>query len=226
MSAKLPALLLFLILTLLSACGSETAATITPVPPTATTALLPTVTPTANPTPTPAMPQGWESRWLRGIPCAPPCWEGVTPGITSVETAQGVWSKNSLFSQVSPPSATFPTLGFVSWKWSNGIKGGQAEYNPENPQKPILRISPRYSNSFKLANIISAYGDPSHVIASPPLNPDMNGPRILGYYVEFVYIKQGFSISVISPNIPNINKEIVLDNLVFFESGLDKHQII
>lgn len=54
---------------------------------------------TARPSPSPtemssltesALPEDWSYRWLKGIPCRPPCWEGITPGQTTAREAEEI----------------------------------------------------------------------------------------------------------------------------------------
>jgi hypothetical protein len=40
------------------------------------------------------VPPGYAKRWLTGNPCAVPCWEGVTPGHTTVADAIKILNQN------------------------------------------------------------------------------------------------------------------------------------
>ena len=55
-------------------------------------------------------------RWLSGIPCALPCWEGVTPGRTSAGEAAQILNANPLFSAVAIDNSG--DTGFVTFKFS------------------------------------------------------------------------------------------------------------
>ncbi|HSQ18189.1 MAG TPA: hypothetical protein VLM83_10855, partial [Anaerolineales bacterium] len=40
------------------------------------------------------------NRWISGTPCAPPCWEGITPGQTSADEAIEILISNPMITNV------------------------------------------------------------------------------------------------------------------------------
>src|SRR5947209_4744604 len=64
-----------------------------------------TITPTIGAT-KPAPPPDWQYRWLKGIPCKPPCFEGITPGKTTAEEAVKLLQQNPMAAYVKtlPPA--------------------------------------------------------------------------------------------------------------------------
>ncbi|HYF63788.1 MAG TPA: NHL repeat-containing protein, partial [Herpetosiphonaceae bacterium] len=83
-------------------------------------------------------------RWLRGEPCAAPCWEGVTPGVTTVGAALDLLKRSPL---IDPASVGVFELidggneavieAFVSWTWiGNDYDGGKAAFKPAPPLPP------------------------------------------------------------------------------------------
>ena len=214
MSAKLPVLLIFFIitLTLLSACGSEPAATPTPIPPTATTAPLPTVTPTANPTPTPAKSQGWESRWLKGIPCAPPCWEGITPGKTPANQVLKILELNPIITKLDQAP------GFVDWEWGKESGGGSAVYDKQTQGQFIYSINLEYPRPFTLNEITQAYGEPSNISARIVRDPEGTGAS---YYLYIIYLDKGFALVESSSKEILLSPTLELKKIIFFIPGID-----
>lgn len=103
-------------------------------------------------------------RWLNGIPCEPPCWEGVTPGETTYLEAERIWSKNPLFKEVitrsSPSKAIYLTLNTAPFLFT-----AAAPYELSNLQSHIYLIRVQPFTRFKLIDLINAFGSPSHVIA-------------------------------------------------------------
>jgi hypothetical protein len=81
----------------------------------------------------------WAERWLDQQPCRVPCWEGITPGQTTV--AQAIQQLQSL-SFVDPASIAvqrwscgngqeLPGGRRLAWRWITGELGGSAVYEPK-----------------------------------------------------------------------------------------------
>lgn len=186
-------------------------------------------TPVLSVTPKLSMPQDWQYRWLKGIPCRPPCFEGITPGITMATDAVKILQQDSLVSsaRISPPSGG--TYNYVVWNWldtSIGLAGtgGNLFYDSNSPNQIIYLIWPFFSTKFKLGDIIQAYGEPSHVVAGFEINPEKAS---LYYYVYIVYLDQGVIIAnpEYSYDIPIMNNNLIIDDIKFFVpniTGLEK----
>jgi hypothetical protein len=140
------------------------------------------------------VPSGYAKRWIAGDPCALPCWEGVTPGRTTVVDAIKILSQNPGITAGSVITATSP--GFLTWKWVASERGGEARYDPNAQPPTITSITPYYETlpgsapSFALAEVIQRYGEPSHIIAHAFYGPHAEGPF---YDVTIIYAQQGVS---------------------------------
>ncbi len=232
-------LVLFCAAFCLSACGSDQPAT-APV----TTTLAATATrPVATPTPTliispsvttaptkPAPPSDWQYRWLKGIPCKPPCWEGITPGQTTPAEAVEILKRSPIVSTANlEPDPLNTKYGYLVWNWIGNVTGskgydGEAKYYAQDPTKPVYIIRPKFGISFKLGDIIQAYGEPSHVIATAYPNPDIGSG--LTYSVKIIYLSQGFAFDkgIVTKDEsykPIINGELYLLGPDFFAPDLD-----
>lgn len=166
--------------------------------------------------------QNWQNRWLQGIPCRPPCFEGITPGSTKIEEALKLLKNNLLVKDV----ATYPSgdeYKLIGWNWiyqkQNTISNAFNAYLlfvPAPSNETIVDISPLFTTSFKLGDIIKTYGEPSHVIANVDYNYDnMNE---LSYNIAIIYLSQGFAISPYSAlnKAPEINPDLTLEDLNFY----------
>jgi len=212
MSVKLPALLIFLILTLtlLSACDSDPTATNTSVPPTVTIAPLPTAT--ANPIPTPATAEIWKQNWLKGIPCAPPCWEGIIPGQTRGNEVLKLLELNPVITKLKQ------TPGYVSWEWSKESGGGTAVYDKQTQEQFIYSIILEYPRPFTLNEITQAYGEPSNISASVVRDPEGTGAS---YYLYIIYLDKGFALVESSSKEILLSPTLELKKIIFFIPGID-----
>lgn len=247
-------ILTFLFLTLiLSACGSQqispTKSDETIQPAAIATALLkPTSIPSAtfkaitqpaitpmpisisptsfpNPTKSGVTPQDWQYRWLKGIPCRPPCFEGIMPGRTTVEEALNLLRNNPLVSDVTTQSTG--NYGSVVWNWiyqrKNTIANlynAEALYDLKATNPTIVFIEPLFQSApSKLDDVIKAYGEPSHVIAGARLDYDHISENYL-YDLTIVFLSQGFAISTYDVNAlkkrPVLDANLALDHLGFF----------
>lgn len=231
----------------LAACGSEQpaniATTATSAPPTAfmappTANQSPTASPTLKNTPTvPAtstqaivLPSQLQYNWLKGIPCAPPCFEGLIPGITTTDEAVNLLKKNPLVSQVTKKEFD-SNVGSISWAWVNPplraknyiSAAGIASYRKIKESLVIDRISPGLGEtSFTIGEVIQAYGEPTYIVALSVLQ-ETGGDS---YSVHFIYLDKGFIVQTYEyskPSTkPNIYADLVVnDGVEFFEPGFE-----
>jgi hypothetical protein len=162
------------------------------------------------------------TKWLKGIPCAPPCWEGVIPGKTTGLEAAKIWSANPLFKWVSIGELRLDRLYFVT-NTSNSIQGEVPFYlsnPPGDHQAPISLIRVEAFNRVKLSELIQAFGPPSHVIAEIA---DIQGDSSWILYI--IWMSKGFSISHIGLlPAPRIDENLTLLNGTYFSPGLEGFQ--
>lgn len=202
-------LLICLATTILPACasGQTQVATSTPILP--------------IPSPTTPLPKDWQSRWLKGIPCRPPCWEGITPGHTNTSEAEEILRHSPLIGAVKSWSYN-PNFGVVSWDWLGGQQGGGAEYPARTSTQVIFAISPIFYTTYSLREIMEVYGNPSHIIAEAKIAPDM--PKIF-YSFWVVYLSQGIALRGGGPDKPELDAHTLFYSVGFFvptQEGLEQ----
>lgn len=103
----------------------------------------------------PSVDAAKELSWLEGVPCQLPCWEGVTPTVTSSNAALTRLKQITFITSVNSDQANKITA-----KWSNDksvVLGHKEEI--------IRSISLNFANSFALEKVIAKYGLPSKVLA-------------------------------------------------------------
>ena len=160
-----------------------------------------------------ATPDNWQSRWLQGIPCRPPCWEGITPGHTTAREALKVLNAGSLATGAVTKTWNFRD-GYVIWEWNDTLKGGQARYDINSPTQTIYLIDPYLKTSFRLQDVIQSYGQPSHVAISARRNPDINSG--FSYDVRIIYQAQGFILVKGATSKPTLDVDIRFGTIFFF----------
>lgn len=174
-----------------------------------------TLTPTTFPTVRPTLSNEWASHWLKGIPCRPPCWEGITPGQTSAADAVEILKRNPLVATAQAQTDSgLPNLGSVSWILVNGQRGGEASYSAQDTALLISSISPSFVTPFQLSEVIQAYGEPSHVIAFAYQAPD-NSLKFF-YELSIIYLSQGIALFSGGSIKPDSTKDGIFSSVVFF----------
>jgi hypothetical protein len=176
------------------------------------------ITLTPSPWPTkPPPPENWPNRWLRGIPCRPPCWEGITPGKTTANEAVEVLCRSPVIATVEmATSPLIPEEGYVTWTWvgRQGQEGGLATFDAQTPAGPVYVIEPYYPASFRLGDVMQAYGEPSHIIARSYHGPDI-GSGVF-YDLRIVYRSQGFLLIDGGRNKPVLGADTRFESVIFF----------
>lgn len=208
---------------LLLACGNTR-----PVESTVQTPL-PTLTP--PPKTALAVSVDQQTRWLTGIPCAPPCWEGITPGETSVQEAIELLNTNPYVSDVAYWSRPDDDVGVIEWRWNDLNDGGVFEYpqtiEQDNSTVRVSWIDIYFARSVSLKKIREAYGEPSYIV---PKKVDIflphgeQGGYSHFYELTFVYLEHGFFVEILRAfdEPPRLTPNMGLSGRVlFFPAGLE-----
>jgi hypothetical protein len=165
-------------------------------------------------------------RWLSGIPCRPPCWEGIVPGETSATEAASILGANPFFTEVQVYKSPIPGIdtGFVDFAWrvqQNWIAqrgGGDALFDYTTSEQLIYVIRPTIPAT-RLSEFIQAFGQPSHIIAYKNTPTDVGGPYTWEVWV--LWIPSGFAVSVGSFSELSISKDLNFYKAFYFSPTLD-----
>lgn len=164
----------------------------------------------------PIPPEGWERRWLEGIPCSPPCWEAITPGATTPQQAVEALSKSPIVGAAQmETSPLISDRGYVTWTWvTQPGPGGMATYDAKNPSGPIRSIDPYLPTCFRFKDIIQAYGQPGYVVARSRAGPDIGS----GFYydVRIIYRTKGSLLVSTGSGRGSLNADSLFSIVIFF----------
>ncbi len=163
-----------------------------------------------------SLPNNWTSYWLRGIPCGPPCWEGITPGRSTAHEALTLLQANPLIANARlEVSSADPDFGQIVWRWTDGQPGGIARFHAQTSEQIIYEMSPDFPKRVQLQDIIEAYGEPQYVVASALRNPDNS----IAYDLRIVYLTRGILLikDANSPSTPVMSRDMTFNRIVFFE---------
>ncbi len=161
--------------------------------------------------------------WLMKQPCAAPCWEGITPGITTAEEAQKLLQMNGSFSDVSlylPKKS--PERSAVAWNWNGTNVSGEADFDASSPKHVLRKVVVGFITPVTLGDVTAAYGYPNYV-SSEAQGGDI--PDQLTYDLYFYYISSGFYLDIINLNNTMVKPAITLETPIysvsFFSASID-----
>jgi hypothetical protein len=169
---------------------AELSATIRQALRTTSTLPIPNATIISDKTPQAITLEDYKKRWFQGDPCAPPCWEGITPQETTLEEALEVLNQHPFITKIQP--SVLGGLRFLLIVDKKEVDGSLTfqEEPPYTIQQIDFALYP-----LTLGEIITAYGEPSYVLVSTSTAPPMHGESGDGarlFWIGVVYPEHGF----------------------------------
>lgn len=146
-----------------------------------------------TPTPAPAVP---DNSLITQSPCAPPCWQGLTPG-------ESTWSEATDFMMNSPlingnvgerhgPASGINVSQF--WWWAGEVQGsGRGNVIDSDKSGLILYISIKPNTAITIGEVLQVYGPPTYVNLGLQYRPPdgfTTGPE--GIFMDALYVEHGF----------------------------------
>lgn len=222
---------LFVVLLLLLASCSSTKAT---VPITSSTSDIPEVretTSTPDPTQTITPTSAKEAismklQWLEKQPCQAPCWELLTPGISTIAEADARLSQLDYIENLKKAPEYNQNPGFIAWQLKGDAQsGGSIEYYTKKPPfadpplDVVLRITLVLDRPLTLQEAITSYGEPSHIQLAAEHSVHFG----IIYYFSVVYLEQGFSLQPYASDSrgkPTLSPDTQLGVVILYPPGL------
>lgn len=130
--------------------------------------------------------------------CSIPCWEGITPGLTTKDQALSILRTSNLIKEGSVKSRDISAdPGGVSWDWEGSVMSGQ-DYPYLSWHEGIVDNICIYPAYRTVDEFINRFGPPEKVEVQEELAvPDLELP----YYMWLYYPQRGFELLII--DIPN-----------------------
>jgi hypothetical protein len=95
-------------------------------------------------------------------PCSPPCWQGITPGVTTMSEAVEILNTlNITNTNISPESVTSFEIFDKTTGWQF-LDFGRVYFNEINDVIQCIVINPL--KDLKVDQLVSLYGPPSHIL--------------------------------------------------------------
>jgi hypothetical protein len=154
--------------------------------------------------------------WLDGSDCRPPCWEGITPGVTTVTaTAELLRASPTIQYVVGADLAALNPLSRegeyqINWGWTPpGSLGGYAF--ALNGSLIIDHVGLLLDAPVTFATVQERFGPPSHALLAIIPDPHSND---VTWKLELIYLEQGMILGAVSPTPPQLDTAAI--DLVLF----------
>ncbi|MDQ2808508.1 MAG: hypothetical protein M3Z04_16610 [Chloroflexota bacterium] len=143
----------------------------------------------------------YAKRWLHGVPCRVPCWEGVTPGqSTEHGTLRILRGSPAVVPGSGKEEGPFESdTATIAWDGVGALERGYAYFDINSAEPIIDEIHLLYSDApgtpdaLTLQEVMQAYGPPTHIDALADL---ASGPF---YIVYFAYAPLGMELGIELP---------------------------
>jgi hypothetical protein len=140
------------------------------------------------PTPTPPPPD-WFTDWLNKPVCYPPCWQGITPGTTSITDAAILISEIPSVKITFGPEETMPDKNRLTLEWQFGQpSSGFGRAYSDDQGNITTSISFQGILSTVLMDVVGIYGVPSDVFI-----PDCQDGRCR---TQLIYLNYGMVVNL------------------------------
>lgn len=107
-----------------------------------------------------------QNRWvdksiITGLPCVPPCWQGITPGVTPSDKALEILSNSPYIEKGSIKQAGTTISGGCTWRWRSPGRRMQPGLNWQNGVVHTIQMSLTFDLSVQ--EVIEKFGNPEAV---------------------------------------------------------------
>jgi hypothetical protein len=167
-----------------------------------------------KPQPTPIPRSHWVNDWLNKPVCQSPCWENITPGITTISEAKE--RLKQIPDVIVIRGVIESDIGKeLSWNFENNSDGGNIDVLPGD--KDIISnvvLAPLGKPDLTLGEILHIYGVPDYV--------NTYDCRWNQCVTRIVYMQKGFCVETLLINQNGqvkITPEFPVTFLTFFKSG-------
>lgn len=173
---------------------------------------------TPIPSVTPESAINWWTSWLDRPVCKPPCWQNITPGVTTRDEAV------SILENTPDITITYNGEYGVSWDFKAKTEGGDMRLSEEGTVSSIW-LGSVSDRKLLLKTVIASYANPEYV---KPYDCREGMCITVLVYPDFgmlldVFIKNEGTIS--NPQI-EIFPDTIIDRVYFIERGIENFQKI
>ena len=162
----------------------------------------------------------WWTLWLDRPACQSPCWQNITPGITSTNDAIHILEK------IPGVVITYKDEYSASWSFSENKTDSGDMRGSENGIVSTIWLGNSSSKSLYLETIVASYGEPSYIKLYDCRALEDSGETMCA--TVLVYPDIGLLVDVfledtmvLNAHQVNIQPDIVVSGVYFFQPGLE-----
>jgi len=150
-------------------------------------------------------------RWVYKMPCSLPCYENIYVGDTPASEAILVLEENTLVNEINNINYN-SGLSEINWIWKNsGGLGGRLFYRTDD--KIISQIHPDLYCCLLLGDIVTSYGEPSHIWIVRITSIELEGSS-LNY--TLIWWDIGLSLNGSPSTLTEINGDFLINKVILF----------
>jgi hypothetical protein len=158
--------------------------------------------------------------WLDESACRPPCWEGITPGVTTVTATAELLRASPTIRAVSVHDLAplrHPGEYDIRWVWTlPGTMGGYAY--AFNGSFMIDHVGLTLDAPVTFAAVQERFGPPSHAVLRILPDPHSND---VTWKLELIYVDRGMILAALTPTPPQLETAAI--DLVLFTQADAAH---
>lgn len=176
--------------------------------------------------PTPTKPS-WMLNWFNHPICSPPCWSNIIPGITTFDEANKILRSNpEITVTYTSVKGVFGNDKEIQWEFVGTSDDGSIVTDEEG--NIITRIALNFASSIELQEMLSKFGEPSHVDVfdcRSEVQQSLCSANI-------IYPDHGMAIEIYNRQDHkdewkiNITPELKISRVWFFPAGLEGYKYI
>lgn len=195
---------------LLAGCAARSAPASTDAPPTQP----------AQATRTPRVTKAdiWRQRWLKGEPCRPPCWEGITPGTTTLSETLEILKAHPNIINVEYLHDDWQR--YIIWDWVDTMGRGSISAYPSGDD---VTYELALDFSFRYDDVVASYGEPTSVAVRVVSTGHDGG---IGYEALFLYEELRMILFWTHDEKSRFGTNMLLTGPLFFAPDSDLNNLI
>ena len=158
--------------------------------------------------------------WISNVNCSPPCWEGISPGMSAIDALNILKQKQNVKStQLHHDIGN--ERGEIDWVWEDGTEGGRIFYSgPSFYEGYIYAIVPYFECCVELDSIISLLGFPDYAYTKEIKVTTENTNQTYFTYT-LLWSHKGYAVKGFPKSGTQIKENFQVDTMIFTEPSID-----
>jgi hypothetical protein len=172
--------------------------------------------PISTRSPTPEAKYSWWTQWLDQPACVSPCWQKITPGITSMKDAL------SILENMPEVKITYKNQQGITWRFNQSKTDSGYLYSLQIGTVSAVILGNSTEAKLFLEKVVDSYGSPSFV--------ELYDCREGKCSTLLIYPNSGILLNVFLDNVGENSNQVkvsadsVIENVILIPTGLENFQ--